>query len=128
MSFHWLSGKEGGTKEPFRFSSPTCACAILLKLCCPSGARLTIANRRLRDRKGGTFTLIGGDAGGLGKGGGVLGGLEREVSAVLDGAVPRPGAVAVGKPPVSAAGVSAASWRPSGFTWAAHQLVWPSIR
>lgn len=54
--------------------------------------------------------------------------MEREVSAVPDGAVLRSGAVAAGKPPVSVVGVSAASWRPSGFTWAAHQLVWPSIR
>ena len=128
MSFHWLSGKRGGTKEQFRYPSPICACAISLKRCCSGGERLTIANRRLRDRKGGTFTLIGGDAGGLGEGRGAVGGREREVSAVPDGAVLRPGAVAAGKPPVSVVGVSAASWRPSGFTWAAHQLVWPSIR
>lgn len=56
------------------------------------------------------------------------GGREREVSAVPDGAVLLPGALATGEPLFTAAAVLAASWRPSGFTWAAHQPVWPSIR
>lgn len=57
-----------------------------------------------------------------------VGGREREVSAVPDGVVPRPEAVATGGPLVTAAAFSAASWRPSEFTLAAHQPVWPSIR
>ena len=125
---------KGGTKEPFRPrpipTLPELRVRNIAHAMLPQrgGKTLTTANRRQRDRKGGTFTLIGGEAGGLGEGGGTVGGREREVSAVPDGAVPRPAAVAAGKPPVSAAGFSAASWRPSGFTWAAHQLVWPSIR
>lgn len=57
-----------------------------------------------------------------------VGGREREVSAVPDGAVPRPEAAVAGELHVSAAAVATASWRPSEFTWAVHQPVWPFIR
>jgi hypothetical protein len=72
--------------------------------------------------------LIGGHSGGRHSEPDAEGGREREVSAVPDGAALWRVTEASGRPLVTAAGIPAASWRLSGFTWAAHQPVWLSIR
>lgn len=74
------------------------------------------------------MAFIGVDAGGRRVQQDAVGGQQREVSAVPDGPISRLEAFGGRELLVSAAAVPAASWRPSAFTWAAHQPVWPSIR